>query len=168
MPQTDQRVGLGFDVHAFQSDRRLVLGGVEIRDHDGLAGHSDADALIHAVCDALLGAAGLDDIGHQFPDTDDQYKGIPSTLLLKQVVELLQQSGFSPVNVDVTVIAQRPKLFPHFPAMKMVLSSILELPCDRIGVKATTNEGLPSWGHDEGIAAMAVCLIETASRYPDT
>ena len=162
MPTTDQRVGLGFDVHPFQTDRPLVLGGVKIRDRDGLVGHSDADALIHAVCDALLGAAGLDDIGHQFPDTDAQYKDIRSTLLLKQVVELLQVNGFSPVNIDVTVIAQSPKLSPYFPAMKTVLSPILGLSVDRIGLKATTNEGLRSWGHNEGIAAMAVCLIETA------
>jgi len=162
VPTTDQRVGLGFDVHPFQTDRPLVLGGVKIRDRDGLVGHSDADALIHAVCDALLGAAGLDDIGHQFPDTDDQYKDIRSTLLLKQVVELLQVNGFSPVNIDVTVIAQSPKLSPYFPAMKAVLSPILGLSVDRIGLKATTNEGLRSWGHNEGIAAMVVCLIETA------
>lgn len=162
MPTTDQRVGLGFDVHPFQTDRPLVLGGVDIRDCDGLAGHSDADALIHAVCDALLGAAGLDDIGHQFPDTDDQYKDIRSTILLKRVMDLLQAHGFAPVNIDVTVVAQSPKLSPYFPAMKTVLSPILGLSVDRIGLKATTNEGLRSWGHDEGIAAMAVCLIETA------
>ena len=162
MPKTDQRVGLGFDVHPFHRDRPLVLGGVELRDHDGLLGHSDADALIHAICDALLGAAGLDDIGHQFPDTDAQYKNIRSTLLLKRVVDLLQTHGFSPVNVDGTVIAQSPKLAPHFPAMKDALAPILGLSIDRIGLKATTNEGLRSWGHDEGIAAMAVCLIETA------
>ena len=162
MPTTDQRVGLGFDVHPFQPERPLILGGVEIRDHDGLAGHSDADALIHALCDALLGAAGLDDIGHQFPDTDDQYKDIRSTLLLKRVVELLQTSGSAPVNVDVTVIAQSPKLAPYFPAMKEALSQILGLACNQIGLKATTNEGLRSWGHDGGIAAMAICLIETA------
>lgn len=162
MPKTDQRVGLGFDVHPFQPDRPLVLGGVVIRSHDGLAGHSDADALIHAICDALLGAAGLDDIGHQFPDSDAQYKDICSTFLLKQVMELLQGNGFSPVNVDITVIAQSPKLSPYFPAMKEALSPILGVSCDQIGLKATTNEGLRSWGHDEGIAAMAVCLIETA------
>jgi 2-C-methyl-D-erythritol 2,4-cyclodiphosphate synthase len=162
MPKTDQRVGLGFDVHPFHPDRPLVLGGVKLRDHDGLLGHSDADALIHAICDALLGAAGLDDIGHQFPDTDAQYKNIRSTLLLKRVVDLLQTHGFSPVNVDGTVIAQSPKLAPHFPAMKDALAPILGLSIDRIGLKATTNEGLRSWGHNEGIAAMAVCLIETA------
>jgi len=162
MPKTDQRMGLGFDVHPFQPDRPLILGGVEIRDFDGLAGHSDADTLIHAVCDALLGAAGLDDIGHQFPDTDEQYRGIRSTILLERVVELLQENGFCPVNVDVTVIAQAPKLSPFFPSMKDALSPILGLSCDRIGLKATTNEGLRAWGHDEGIAAMAVCLIETA------
>jgi 2-C-methyl-D-erythritol 2,4-cyclodiphosphate synthase len=162
VPKTDQRVGLGFDVHPFHPDRPLVLGGVKLRDHDGLLGHSDADALIHAICDALLGAAGLDDIGHQFPDTDAQYKNIRSTVLLGRVVDLLQAHGFSPVNVDGTVIAQSPKLAPHFPAMKDALAPILGLSIDRIGLKATTNEGLRSWGHNEGIAAMAVCLIETA------
>lgn len=162
MPKTEQRVGLGFDVHPFRADRPLVLGGVKIRDHDGLEGHSDADALIHAICDALLGAAGLDDIGHQFPDTDARYEGIRSTLLLQQVVKLLEENGLCPVNVDATVIAQSPKLAPHFPEMRSTLSSILGLTGNRIGIKATTNEGLRSWGHDEGIAAMAVCLIETA------
>ena len=162
MPTTDQRVGLGFDVHPFHPDRPLVLGGVEVRDHDGLLGHSDADALIHAICDALLGAAGLDDIGHQFPDTDARYKDIHSAILLQDVVDLLREQGFSPVNVDGTVIAQSPKLAPYFPAMKDILAPILGLSIDRIGLKATTNEGLRSWGHGEGIAAMAVCLIETA------
>ena len=161
MAKSDQRVGLGFDVHPFHPDRPLVLGGVQLRDHDGLLGHSDADALIHAICDALLGAAGLDDIGHQFPDTDAQYKNIRSTVLLQRVVDLLQANGFSPINVDGTVIAQSPKLAPHFPAMKDALAPILGLSIDRIGLKATTNEGLRSWGHNEGIAAMAVCLIET-------
>jgi 2-C-methyl-D-erythritol 2,4-cyclodiphosphate synthase len=160
VPTTNQRVGLGFDVHPFHHDRRLVLGGVEIRDHDGLLGHSDADALIHAICDALLGAAGLDDIGQQFPDTDSQYKNIRSTVLLERVVELLRAQGYSPVNIDGTVIAQSPKLAPHFPAMKDALAPILGLTASQIGLKATTNEGLQSWGHDEGIAAMAVCLIE--------
>jgi len=162
VPKTDQRVGLGFDVHPFHSDRPLILGGVKLRDRDGLLGHSDADALIHAICDALLGAAGLDDIGHQFPDTDAQYKNIRSTLLLERVIDLLSSHGLSPVNVDVTVIAQSPKLAPHFLAMKGVLAPILGLSADRIGLKATTNEGLRSWGHDEGIAVMAICLIETA------
>lgn len=162
MPTTDQRVGLGFDVHPFHPDRSLVLGGVEIRNHDGLLGHSDADALIHAICDALLGAAGLDDIGHQFPDTDPQYKNIRSTVLLERVIGLLHENGFSPVNIDGTVIAQSPKLAPHFPAMKDTLAPILGVTIDRIGLKATTNEGLRSWGHDEGIAAMAICLIEIA------
>lgn len=168
MPTTDQRVGMGFDVHPFQPDRRLILGGIQIRDHDGLAGHSDADALIHAVCDALLGAAGLNDIGHHFPDTDAQYKDIRSTILLQRVVKLLRDDGFSPVNIDVTVVAQSPKLSPYFADMKAVLGPLLGLSADRIGIKATTNEGLRSWGHNEGIAAMAVCLIETAAGCPDT
>lgn len=162
MATTNQRVGLGFDVHPFDPARPLVLGGVELRDHDGLLGHSDADALIHAICDALLGAAGLDDIGHHFPDTDPQYKNIRSTVLLERVMGLLRENGFSPVNIDGTVIAQSPKLAPYFPAMRAILAPILGLAIDRIGLKATTNEGLRSWGNDEGIAAMVVCLIETA------
>lgn len=168
MTVNDARVGMGFDVHPFQSDRPLVLGGVTVRDQGGLAGHSDADALIHAICDALLGAAGMNDIGHHFPDTDPQYKGIRSTLLLERVVEMLGDAGLRPGNVDVTVIAQAPKLAPHLPAMKAVLAPILGVPEDRVGLKATTNEGLRSWGHDEGIAAMAVCLIQTVEQYPDT
>lgn len=162
MPATNQRVGMGFDIHPFQLDRPLILGGVMIQDHHGLAGHSDADAVIHAICDALLGAAGMDDIGHQFPDTDAQYRGIDSTILLGRVVGLLQMSGFSVVNVDVTVVAQAPKLAPHLQAMKDILGPILQVPSGQIGLKATTNEGLVSWGHDQGIAAMAICLIETA------
>ena len=165
---SNQRVGLGFDVHPFQTDRPLILGGVTVQEFDGLAGHSDADALIHAICDALLGAAGLDDIGQQFPDTDDAYKGIRSTILLQRVVELLAKHDFTPVNVDVTVIAQAPKLAPHFAGMRDVLSPLLGLPADRIGLKATTNEGLISWGHNEGLAAMAICLIETGQRCRDT
>ncbi len=162
MPTSNSRIGMGFDVHPFDHERPLVLGGIQIRDHDGLVGHSDADALIHAICDALLGAAGLDDIGHQFPDTDSRYKGIRSTILLEHVVALLAEAGYRPVNVDGTIIAQGPKLGPYFPEMRTILSGVLGLPTDRIGLKATTNEGLRSWGHDEGIAAMAVCLIETA------
>lgn len=162
MTTTSQRVGMGFDVHPFQADRPLVLGGVTIQECNGLAGHSDADALIHALCDALLGAAGLDDIGQQFPDTDDQYKGIRSTILLERVVRLLARHGFNLVNVDVTVIAQAPRLSPHYDAIKRTLAPLLGLSVDRIGVKATTNEGLISWGHNEGLAAMAICLIETA------
>jgi 2-C-methyl-D-erythritol 2,4-cyclodiphosphate synthase len=162
VPPIDQRIGMGFDVHPFQSDRPLILGGVELRNHDGLAGHSDADVLVHAICDALLGAAGMDDIGHQFPDTDERYRGIRSTILLETVMALLQAAGFRPVNIDVTVIAQAPKLAPHLPAMKAILGPIMGLPSDRIGLKATTNEGLRSWGHGEGMAAMAVCLIQTA------
>ena len=167
MTETRQRVGMGFDVHPFAAERALVLGGVRIREHDGLLGHSDADALIHALCDALLGAAGLDDIGHQFPDSDPAYAGIDSRILLRRVIELLRKAAYVPVNVDLTVIAQAPKLAPHFPAMKAALAPILGLPTERIGLKATTNEGLRSWGHGEGIACMAICLIETAGQYPD-
>lgn len=162
------RVGLGFDVHPFRTDRPLVLGGVTLRETQGLDGHSDADAVIHALCDALLGASGLDDIGHQFPDTDEQYRGIESARLLEQVMDRLRASGYRPVNVDVTIVAQLPRMAPHFPAMRAVLAPILSVDPSCIGLKATTNERMQSWGHDEGIAAMATCLIERAEECPDT
>ncbi len=168
MTTHSQRIGLGFDVHPFCAERPLVLGGVTVRGTDGLDGHSDADAVTHALCDALLGAAGLDDIGHQFPDTDPQYRGIGSTVLLERVMRLLREQGFRPVNVDITVIAQSPRLSPHFPAMRSSLAPILILPEACIGLKATTNEKLRSWGHDEGIAAMAICLIERDGGCPGT
>jgi len=158
---TDCRVGLGLDFHCLVPDRPLILGGIEIPNDVGLLGHSDADVLIHAVCDALLGAAGLGDIGTHFPDTDEAYRGISSLVLLARVIEKLADLGFRPVNVDATVIAERPKLVPRFPAMRDALCPVLGLSPERLGLKATTSEGMGAIGRGEGIGAMAVCLIET-------
>jgi 2-C-methyl-D-erythritol 2,4-cyclodiphosphate synthase len=158
---SDRRVGIGYDVHRLGTDRPLILGGVTVPFELGLLGHSDADVLTHAICDAFLGAAALGDIGIHFPDSDDRYRGISSLRLLEQVVRLVREAGYAPANVDATVIAERPKLTPHLPAMKDALGRVLELSPDRIGLKATTNEGLGSLGRGEGIAAMAVCLVET-------
>ena len=143
---SNRRVGIGYDVHRLVADRSLILGGVTIPFELGLLGHSDADVLTHAICDALLGAAGLGDIGIHFPDSDERYRGISSLQLLAEVVRLVREAGHAPVNVDATVVAERPRLTPE----------------DRIGLKATTSEGLGALGSGDGIAAMAVCLIETA------
>jgi 2-C-methyl-D-erythritol 2,4-cyclodiphosphate synthase len=159
---TNRRVGIGYDVHRLVADRSLILGGVTIPFELGLLGHSDADVLTHAICDALLGAAGLGDIGIHFPDSDERYRGISSLQLLAEVVRLVREAGNAPVNVDATVVAERPKLTPHVPAMKEALGRVLGLTEDRIGLKATTSEGLGALGSVDGIAAMAVCLIETA------
>ena len=153
------RVGQGFDVHAFAAERKLILGGVEITYHLGLAGHSDADVLIHAICDALLGAAGLGDIGHHFPDTDPQYKGADSTELLASVMESLQELGWRVGNVDATVIAQRPKLASYLPAMCERLAEVIDIEDDLVNIKATTTEHLGFTGRGEGIAAQAVVLL---------
>jgi len=161
------RTGIGFDVHPLRIGRALFLGGVEIPHSEGLEGHSDADVLTHAICDALLGAAGLEDIGHQFPDTDPQYKDIRSTRLLERVVEMLAEVGAHPVNVDCVIVAQEPKLSPHFPAMKDALSAALGLPKPCIGVKASKPELLASLGYEQGISAMATCLIETGGQCRD-
>ena len=159
---SERRVGIGYDVHRLVAGRRLVLGGVEIPHELGLLGHSDADALTHAICDALLGAAGLGDIGTRFPDSDERYRGISSLQLLEEVARLVRERGYRPINIDATVIAERPKLTPHLPAMKDALGRVLRMSVERIGLKATTTEGLGAVGRGEGIAAMAVCLIETA------
>ncbi len=158
----ERRVGIGYDVHRLVADRELVLGGVAIPHELGLLGHSDADVLTHAICDALLGAAGLDDIGVRFPDSDERYRGISSLQLLGEVVRLVREAGYVPVNVDATVVAEWPKLTPHLPAMKEALGRVLGISPDRIGLKATTSEGLGALGRGEGIAAMAVGLNETA------
>ena len=158
----ERRVGIGYDVHRLVADRSLVLGGVTIPFDLGLLGHSDADVLTHAICDALLGAAGLGDIGVHFPDSDERYRGISSLRLLEEVVRFVREAGYAPVNVDATVVAERPKLTPHVPAMTEALGRVLGLSADRIGLKATTSEGLGALGRGDGIAAMAVCLIETA------
>ena len=158
----ERRVGIGYDVHRLVPDRPLILGGVTIPYELGLSGHSDADVLTHALCDALLGAAGLGDIGIHFPDSDERYRGISSLTLLEDVGRRLREAGYEPVNADATIVAERPKLTPHVSAMREALGHALGLPADRIGIKATTTEGLGPFGRAEGIAAMAVCLIETA------
>ncbi|MCQ2450160.1 MAG: 2-C-methyl-D-erythritol 2,4-cyclodiphosphate synthase [Clostridia bacterium] len=154
------RIGHGYDVHKLVADRRLVLGGVEIPYEYGLLGHSDADVLLHAICDALLGAAALGDIGKHFPDNDDAYLNIDSRVLLKNTAELLHQAGFSVCNIDATVLAQRPKLAPFIETMRKNIADDLNLELSRVNVKATTEEGLGFTGSGEGIAAHAVCLLE--------
>ncbi len=156
------RIGHGFDVHAFAEGRRLVIGGVEIPHPRGLAGHSDADVLLHAICDALLGAAGLGDIGRHFPDTDARYKGVDSRELLRHVAGLLRDRGWVTGNVDATVIAQAPRMAPHIPAMGRHIAADLGVAEAAVNVKATTTERLGFTGREEGIAAEAVCLIQAA------
>ncbi len=159
MKKIQFRVGLGYDVHRFSRDRELVLGGVKIRYEFGLLGHSDADCLLHAICDALLGAAGLGDIGRHFPDTDPAYKGISSLILLEKVVKLLHDEGWDIANIDSTIIAQSPRLAPYIDAMKKNISSVLGVDIGAVNIKATTTEGLGFEGKGEGIAAKAVALI---------
>jgi len=154
------RIGQGFDVHALVPDRRLVLGGVHIPHHLGLEGHSDADVLLHAICDALLGAAGLGDIGGHYPDTDAQYAEVDSRLLLRDVAAKLAAKRLRIVNVDATVIAQAPRLAPHFAAMKANIAADLGVAEGAVNLKATTTEGLGFTGRGEGIAALAVALLE--------
>lgn len=156
----DIRVGYGYDVHALVTGRELWIGGIKLDHETGLLGHSDADVLIHAICDALLGAAGLRDIGHHFPDTDPAYKGIDSKRLLGRTVTLLADKGWSVGNVDATVAAERPKLNPHIPAMQTCLSGILGVAPDAVSIKATTSERLGFVGREEGYAASAVVLIK--------
>jgi 2-C-methyl-D-erythritol 2,4-cyclodiphosphate synthase len=156
------RVGIGFDVHQLVEGRKLVVGGVEIPHSKGALGHSDADALIHAICDALLGAAGLKDIGTYFPDTSAEFKNIDSTILLRRVVELLIERGYTIGNVDVALLLEKPKIKPHIDRMREILSSIMGISIDDIGIKATTNEKMGYVGREEGIAAQAVCLIYRA------
>ncbi len=154
------RIGHGYDVHRFAQNRKLIIGGVEIPYELGLLGHSDADVLLHAICDAILGAAALGDIGKHFPDTDEQYKGIDSGLLLKNVVELLASKGKKIVNIDSTVIAQKPKLASYIPQMKEKIAALCGIESDCVNVKATTEEGLGFTGELLGISAHAVCIIE--------
>ncbi|HEY9145952.1 MAG TPA: 2-C-methyl-D-erythritol 2,4-cyclodiphosphate synthase [Thiobacillus sp.] len=156
---SDLRIGHGFDVHALAENRRLIIGGVDIPYDLGLAGHSDADVLLHAICDALLGAAGLGDIGRHFPDTDMAFAGIDSRILLRRVSEQLQQRGWRVGNVDATIIAQAPKMAPHIARMTAHIADDLGIALDRVNVKATTTEKLGFTGRGEGIAAEAVCLI---------
>lgn len=154
------RVGQGFDVHALVEGRALIIGGVTIPFGKGLDGHSDADVLLHAVCDALLGAASLGDIGRHFPDTDARYKGADSRVLLREVAKLLRQGGFAVINMDSTIIAQAPKMAPHIPAMVDNIAADLGIARDRVNVKAKTTEGLGFTGRGEGIAAEAIALLE--------
>ncbi len=154
------RVGYGYDVHRLVEGRALWLGGVRIEHTLGLLGHSDADVLIHAVCDALLGAAGMRDIGYHFPDTAGEYEGIDSKILLEKTVALIASKGWRVGNIDATVAAQRPKLSPHIPAMQQTLARVMGVEEDCVSVKATTTERLGFEGREEGISASCVCLIE--------
>lgn len=153
------RVGTGYDVHKLVSGRDLIIGGVKIPYEYGLLGHSDADVLLHAVMDALLGAAALGDIGKHFPDNDDKYKGISSLLLLAEVSELLKDKGYVIENIDSTIIAQKPKMAPFIPQMIKNIADTLQIPVENVNVKATTEEKLGFTGREEGISAQSVCLI---------
>jgi 2-C-methyl-D-erythritol 2,4-cyclodiphosphate synthase len=164
----DVRVGIGIDFHRLVEGRPLILGGEAIPHEKGLLGHSDADVLTHAVCDALLGAAGLGDIGVHFPDTDPAYRGISSLKLLADVRAKLEAAGYRAGNVDATVIVERPKLASYFPAMRRRLAEVLGIDPSRVNVKATTSEGMGAVGRGEGIAVWAVAVIETAAQCPDT
>lgn len=155
------RIGHGYDVHPLVAGRDLILGGVKIPHGKGLHGHSDADVLIHAICDACLGAAGLGDIGRHFPDTDPQYKNIDSRKLLRKVKEAIAERGWKIANVDSTIVAQAPRVAPYLPQMIANISADLDIPVDNINIKATTTEKLGFAGREEGIAAHAVVLLET-------
>ncbi len=154
------RIGIGYDVHRLRAGRDLVIGGVNIPFAKGLLGHSDADVLTHAIMDALLGAAGLADIGHLFPDTDDTFKDARSLDLLRQVKARVDEAGYTIVNIDAVVVAERPKLAPHIPAIKQNLAEALELPAEAVGIKATTTEGLGFEGDGLGMSAHAVALLQ--------
>lgn len=155
------RIGMGYDVHKLVEGREMVIGGVNIPYEKGLLGHSDADVLLHAICDALLGAAALGDIGKHFPDTDPQYKGISSLLLLKKVGELLNDKYFLIENIDATIIAQAPKMRPHIDTMRQNIADALGIDISQVNVKATTEEGLGFTGSGEGISAQAICLLNS-------
>src|SRR5262245_51945503 len=153
-------VGIGYDVHQLVAGRKLILGGVEIPHSKGLDGHSDADALMHAVCDAVLGALGEADIGHYFPNTDPRWRGAPSRVFLEEAARQVKSRGGNLVNIDATLLAQEPKIAPHLAAMKSNIGSALGLAPGRVGIKATTNESLGFVGREEGIAAMAVAAVD--------
>lgn len=153
------RIGTGYDVHRLEEGLELWIGGVKIAHTHGLLGHSDADVLLHAICDALLGAAALGDIGKHFPDTDPKYKGISSVKLLKHVGDLLKEHGYTVGNIDSTIVAQRPKLAPHIPLMRQTIADTLGIDVNQISVKATTTEHLGFEGREEGISAQAVALL---------
>jgi len=155
------RIGHGYDIHPLKDGRPMILGGIDFDTPYGLEGHSDADALTHAICDSLLGAAGLDDIGYHFPDTEPRYKDIDSQKLLSGVVSMLRAKGFAIGNIDATVVAEKPKIGPRIPEMKRRLAQSAQISVEQIGIKATTNEKLGAIGRGEGIAAFASCLIQT-------
>jgi 2-C-methyl-D-erythritol 2,4-cyclodiphosphate synthase len=154
------RAGIGYDIHRFGEGRRLILGGVELAGEIGLAGHSDADVLLHAIMDALLGAAGLGDIGQHFPAEDARWEGASSLDLMARGLALVREAGFEVANVDATVIAERPRLAPHLPAMRERIAEVLGIDSARVNVKATTNEGIGAVGRSQGIAAMAVAVVQ--------
>lgn len=156
------RIGFGYDIHAFAPGRALILGGVEIPAERGLLGHSDADVLLHAICDALLGAAALSDIGSHFPDDDERFRDAPSTILLKDVSRMIQARGYTVVNLDATVVLESPRIAAHVPRMRETIAGVLGLETDRVSVKATTHEGLGALGRGEGCAAYAVASIQSA------
>ena len=159
------RIGQGYDVHRLVEGRKLIIGGVDIPYEKGLLGHSDADVLLHAVMDALLGAAALGDIGQHFPDSDERYKGISSIALLKKVGKILQENGYMIENIDSTVIAQRPKLLPYRPQMAENIAAALGIEKEQVSVKATTEEGLGFTGTGEGISAQAIALLSSVADY---
>ena len=159
------RIGQGYDVHRLVEGRKLIIGGVDIPYEKGLLGHSDADVLLHAVMDALLGAAALGDIGQHFPDSDERYKGISSIALLKEVGKILQENGYMIENIDSTVIAQRPKLLPYSPQMAENIAAALGIEKEQVSVKATTEEGLGFTGTGEGISAQAIALLSSVADY---
>lgn len=154
------RVGMGYDVHRLVEGRDLWLGGIKLDYRLGLLGHSDADVLIHAICDAILGAANMRDIGYHFPDTSEETLNMDSKVILKRVIELIASKGYQVVNIDATVCAERPKLNPHIPAMQQCLSEVMNIDLEQISIKATTTEHLGFTGREEGISAYAVCLLE--------
>tara|TARA_B100000315_G_scaffold259255_1_gene314535 strand:- start:7932 stop:8432 length:501 start_codon:yes stop_codon:yes gene_type:complete len=162
------RVGLGYDIHPLTENRQLILGGIEIPHHKGLAGHSDADALTHAICDALLGALGEGDIGSRFPSSDPSFKNISSMLLLENVQTLVTSKGYSLLNVDTVVIAQAPRLASHLPAIRARIATALDIEQQRINVKVKSGEGVGGIGREEAIAAHAVCLLTTTPSTPTT
>ena len=153
------RIGMGYDVHRLTEGRDMIIGGVKIPYEKGLLGHSDADVLLHAICDALLGAAALGDIGKHFPDTDPAYKGISSLVLLEKVGELIQEKSFFIENIDATIIAQAPKMRPHIDTMRENIANALDIMVEQVNVKATTEEGLGFTGSGEGISSQAICLL---------
>ncbi|MCZ6674261.1 MAG: 2-C-methyl-D-erythritol 2,4-cyclodiphosphate synthase [Verrucomicrobia bacterium] len=166
MTDLPYRIGFGYDIHRLVTGRKLILGGVEILGEMGLEGHSDADCLTHALADAILGACGLPDIGHQFPNTDPSIEGINSQLILRKAADLAAEAGYQIGNIDACVIAEKPRISPYIDAMKSTLSSTLQITPGRIGIKATTQEKIGALGASQGIAAHAVCLLLASKKQP--